>query len=343
MIKTRIINADDEDGFNKAAAAIKNGKLVAFPTETVYGLGANAFDSRAVERIFEAKGRPNDNPLIVHISNIDYLNNLVIEIPSNAKKLIENFWPGPLTLVLKKSGMVPDIITAGLDTVAVRMPDNPVALKLIETSGVPVAAPSANLSGKPSPTSAMHVAKDLAGKIEYIIDGGICSVGVESTVLDVTGHIPIILRPGGITYEMIEEVLGKVDVDRPSKNMEKPRSPGMKYRHYSPEADIILVEGEKSKVVAEINKLVSSAQEKKLKVGVLSSEENCRLYKADVVLSAGSVNMPEKIASNLYDCLRKFDDLKVDIIYSETFDENGIGSAIMNRLKKASAEKIIKA
>jgi len=343
LIETRIIRADDEEGLSKAAQALKNGKLVAFPTETVYGLGANAYDPEAVKRIFEAKGRPGDNPLIVHISDKGQLKDIVLEVPENARKLMDKFWPGPLTLVLKKSDAVPDVVTAGLDTVAVRMPDNIVALRLIELSGVPVAAPSANLSGRPSPTSAMHVAKDLTGRIEYIIDGGSCSVGVESTVLDVTGDIPVILRPGGVTYEMIGEVCGKVDVYKVgAKAAEKPRSPGMKYRHYSPEADVILVEGENARVVDEINKQVSLAHEKNLKVGVLASEENAGLYKADVVLPAGSAKRPEEIASRLFDCLRKFDDLKVDIIYSETFGEKGIGRAVMNRLKKASAGKIIK-
>ncbi|NMA65674.1 MAG: threonylcarbamoyl-AMP synthase, partial [Clostridiaceae bacterium] len=284
----------------------------------------------------------NDNPLIVHISNINDVTNLVTEIPQMAKKLMDNLWPGPLTLILKRSDTVPDIITAGLDTVAVRMPDNPVALRLIEAAGVPVAAPSANLSGRPSPTSAKHVEEDLTGRVDFIIDGGVCDVGVESTVLDVTGEIPIILRPGGVTIEMIEKLTGRVDADTQTKSTDKPRSPGMKYRHYSPKADIILVEGDNDKVIGKINELSSLAKEKGLKVGVLSTKENCKYYNSDVILSVGSVKTPDEIASNLFECLRKFDDLKVDIIYSETFSEDGIGRAVMNRLKKASAGKIIK-
>lgn len=342
-METILINASDEDGIKTAAMALKNGKLVAFPTETVYGLGANALMPDAVKRIFEAKGRPSDNPLIVHISDITQLRDLVSDIPDIATRLMNAFWPGPLTLIFKKSARVPDVITAGLDTVAVRMPQNPVALKLISQSGVPVAAPSANLSGRPSPTSAHHVAEDLSGRVEYIIDGGSCSVGLESTVLDITGSVPVILRPGGVTAEMLKKVLGLRGVVTASevKGEEKPRSPGMKYRHYSPKAEVILVSGDNSRVVDTINSLSSEQKNEGRIVGVLCSSENASLYKADVVIPVGSKDNPENIAAGLFEALRKFDDTKVDIIYSETFTEQGIGKAVMNRLKKAASGKII--
>ncbi|NLM74292.1 MAG: threonylcarbamoyl-AMP synthase [Clostridiaceae bacterium] len=343
-METFIIKADDEEGLDRAAAALRDGKLVAFPTETVYGLGANALDTNAVKSIYEAKGRPSDNPLIVHISHTRILEKLVLEVPEKAKKLMDFFWPGPLTLIMKRTDFVPDIITAGLDTVAIRMPDNALALKLIDKAGVPVAAPSANLSGHPSPTTAKHVEDDLKGRVEYIIDGGPCNVGVESTVLDVTGEIPVILRPGGVTREMLEKIVGKVESDLVIKieDGQKPRSPGMKYRHYSPRAEMYLVSGESDKVVIEINELTEKSKEKGLKVGVLSTEENMHRYIADIIISVGSVDTPEDIAANLFDSLRKFDENNVDIIYSETISEEGIGKAVMNRLMKASSGKIIK-
>lgn len=344
-METIIINETDDEAFNDAANALRDGKLVAFPTETVYGLGANALNTEAVEKIYEAKGRPSDNPLIVHIADVSKLNELVAEIPEAAELLIKAFWPGPLTMVFKKSNLVPDIITAGLDTVAVRMPDSSVAQKLIREAGVPVAAPSANLSGRPSPTTHRHVVEDLYGRIEYIIDGGPCQVGVESTVLDVTTDIPIILRPGGITLEMLEKVLGKVNTDSvlEIKGDMKPRSPGMKYRHYSPKAEMILISGQSDQVVKKINALIKESSERGLRVGVLASLENADKYNAEVVVNAGSVSHTDKIAAGLYDSLRTFDEKKVDIIYSEVFEEKGIGRAIMNRLKKASSGKVIKA
>ncbi len=343
-METFIIKADDKEGLNKAALALRNGTLVAFPTETVYGLGANALDPMAVKRIYEAKGRPSDNPLIIHISDIKIINKLVLEIPEIAKKLMNAFWPGPLTIIMKRTELVPDIITAGLDTVAIRMPQNPVALKLIEKSGIPVAAPSANLSGHPSPTTAQHVVDDLKGRVEYIIDGGPCNVGVESTVLDVTGEIPVILRPGGVTREMLERIVGKVEADTviEVKDGQKPRSPGMKYRHYSPKAEMFLVSGDNDKVIEHINSMTDKNKKSGLKVGVLSTRENIDRYTADTVISVGSINSPADIAANLFDSLRKFDEKNVDIIYSETFSEAGIGKAVMNRLKKASSGKIIK-
>ena len=342
-METIIINASDDEALKTAAHALREGQLVAFPTETVYGLGANALNPEAVKKIYEAKGRPSDNPLIVHIAKISQLNELVSDIPDHAKVLMKAFWPGPLTLVFKKSDLVPSIITGGLDTVAVRMPNNPIALKLIEESGVPIAAPSANLSGRPSPTCADHVAQDLSGRIKYIIDGGSCTVGVESTVLDIISPIPVILRPGGTTREMLEKVVGKVEVD-PVLEVQgnvKPRAPGMKYRHYSPKAEMILVNGEPEKVVERINTLTAQRQKEGLLVGVLASQENADRYKANVVISAGSIKHLEHVAAELFGALRKFDDTKVDIIYSETFCEQGIGQAVMNRLKKASSGKIL--
>ncbi len=345
LMKTIIINGADDEAFAYAAKALSEGKLVAFPTETVYGLGANALNTDAVKKIYEAKGRPSDNPLIVHIAEVSKLNELVAEIPEAASVLIEAFWPGPLTMVFKKSNLVPDIITAGLDTVAVRMPDNHIARKLIREAGVPVAAPSANISGRPSPTTYKHVFDDLYGRIEYIIDGGPCQVGVESTVLDVTTDIPIILRPGGITLEMLENSLGEVNTDSVLEitGDVKPRSPGMKYRHYSPRAEMILIGGESDFVVKKINKLISDSSERGLNVGVLTSLENAHKYNADVVVEAGSIKNPNQIAAGLYDSLRTFDEKNVDIIYSETFEEKGIGRAIMNRLRKASSGKVIEA
>lgn len=343
LMTTKIIQSDDEEGIKESAQSLKQGMLVAFPTETVYGLGADALNYEAVKRIFEAKGRPSDNPLIVHISDLSQLNALVYEVPDNARFLMDAFWPGPLTLVFKKSDKVPDSVTAGLDTVAVRMPENPIALKLIKESGVSVAAPSANLSGRPSPTTVEHVKEDLTGRVEYIIDGGPCTVGVESTVLDITTAVPIILRPGGVTREMLEEVLDSVEVDSvlEVKKDVKPRSPGMKYRHYSPKAELIIVKGEAKGVIEKINDLTVQHRIEGLKVGVLSCSENTSGYKADVVYEAGSINKPETIASGLFGALRKFDDTHVDIIYSEAFSEEGIGQAVMNRLKKAAAGKII--
>jgi len=344
-MNTIIINGADDKAFMDAAKALREGKLVAFPTETVYGLGADALNPDAVRRIYEAKGRPSDNPLIVHIAEVSSLNELVAEIPEAAALLIDAFWPGPLTMIFKKSDLVPDIITAGLDTVAIRMPDNPIAQKLIREAGVPVAAPSANVSGRPSPTTCKHVIDDLKGRIEYIIDGGPCQVGVESTVLDVTSDVPMILRPGGITLEMLENVLGNVRMDSvlEIKGDIRPRSPGMKYRHYSPKADMFLISGNPDSVVKKINELVEDSSRKGLKVGILTSQENADKYNADVIVNIGSVKNIEQIAAGLYDSLRTFDDKNVDVIYSETFEETGVGRAVMNRLKKASAGKIIKA
>jgi L-threonylcarbamoyladenylate synthase len=332
----------DDDELLPAARALAAGKLVAFPTETVYGLGANALDPDAVARIFAAKGRPSDNPLIVHISSIEQIEPLVARISPKARALMESFWPGPLTVICEKSALVPDIVTAGLPTVAVRMPDNRIALKLIELSGVPVAGPSANISGRPSPTDAAHTIQDLEGRVDYIIDGGKCGVGIESTVIDMTVDPPAVLRPGGITYEMIAGRIGEVAAERSggTETAGAPKSPGMKYRHYSPKAVMTIVEGDVDRVAARINELV--AENASLKTGVLASNETLHRYDADIVLCPGSNKNPESVAAGIYDCLRKFDDLGVEVIFSEAFSEQGIGHATMNRLKKAAGGRIIK-
>ncbi|AUG59004.1 L-threonylcarbamoyladenylate synthase [Acetivibrio saccincola] len=348
-MKTEILKIDENNiDFEKikyAAKVLKEGGLVVFPTETVYGLGADALNGKAVLKIFEAKGRPSDNPLIVHIACKEEIYNLMVDIPCDALKLMDKFWPGPLTLVGKKTSNVPDSVTAGLDTVAVRMPKNKIALSLIEEAKLPVAAPSANLSGRPSPTTAKHVIDDLNGRVDVIIEAGNSDIGVESTVLDITLWPPVILRPGGVSKEQLEEFLGKVDVD-PSlteKDLDGliPKSPGMKYKHYSPKAELIVVEGEVSDVVGKINAIAGEYKEKGLSVGVLSTEQTKNLYNGAVVISLGDRLEPETIASNLFKALRDFDDLGVQIILAEAIDDKGIGFAVMNRMRKAAGYKII--
>jgi L-threonylcarbamoyladenylate synthase len=349
-LKTEIIKIDSSniemDKIAYAADVIRSGGLVAFPTETVYGLGANALDQEAVKKIFKAKGRPADNPLIVHISDKSEVNRLVTGMPPDAPRLMETFWPGPLTLVMKKSEIVPHIITAGLDSVAVRMPSHPVAMALIAESGTPVAAPSANTSGKPSPTMPEHVIEDMSGKVEIIIEAGSTNVGLESTVLDLTVVPPVILRPGGITPAQLLEVLKEVDVDPGlfSNNIKgiPPKSPGVKYRHYSPKADVMVVEGELDMVVEKINRLIKEHSQNNLKIGVLATEETKNRYFGVEVISAGSRNRPETIASNLFRALREFDNRQVDLILAEAVESSGIGFAIMNRLDKASGNKVIR-
>lgn len=350
---------EETDKLKHAAEVIKKGGLVAFPTETVYGLGANALDAGAVKKIFEAKGRPSDNPLIVHIADISSLGKLIAEMPGFAHKLIDEFWPGPLTLIFKKSGIIPYEITAGLDTVAIRMPAHPVALALIKEAEVPIAAPSANSSGKPSPTLAEHVIEDLMGKIDMIIDGGATNVGVESTVLDITSNPPVILRPGGITFEQLREVLGNVELDPSLKINDKlqanqtqdkskkiiPRSPGMKYRHYSPKANLIIVEGDTSQVIKHINEMANDYRSKSIKVGILATDQTKSYYtdaKDVVVISMGDRNHPDTIASSLFNCFREFDHMNVQVILAEAIDKTGIGLAVMNRMNKAAGYNIIK-
>lgn len=346
IIRKTDVDDIDREVMEEASLVLRRGGMVAFPTETVYGLGADALDGKASAKIYAAKGRPSDNPLIVHISDIEQLENLVREIPDNARKLMDAFWPGPLTLVFKKSKSVPDGTTGGLDTVAVRMPNHNVALELIRTSKVAIAAPSANTSGRPSPTTAKHVEDDLTGKIDMIIDGGAVGIGIESTIVDVTSDIPVVLRPGYITMDMIEEVVGSVSIDKaitgPLSSDVKPKAPGMKYKHYAPKADLIMFEGELDKVVEHINFLTDKNIKSAIKTGIIASEETKDMYKNGEILMIGSRNNEDTIAHNLYGVLRKFDDMNVDVIYGETFDDNRLGQAIMNRLLKAAGYHVEK-
>lgn len=327
-----------------ASNIIKSGGVVAFPTETVYGLGADGLNSRAVKKIFKAKGRPADNPLILHVSNREQLLPLVEEVSDQANACIDKFWPGALTILFKRSKLVPDIVTAGLDSVAIRMPDNEIALKLIEVSETPIAAPSANISGKPSPTSFNHVKEDMYGKIEMIIDGGNTGIGLESTVLDLSGESPMILRPGGITIEELREVLPDVLIDPAlldEDSERKPKSPGQKYRHYAPKSEMVLFNGETKRVVDEINKRKDKYVKEGKRVGIMCTDETRKLYKNAIVISLGSKYEEVTIAQNLFFTIRKFDELNVDIILAESVEMSNLGSAIMNRLKKAASGKII--
>lgn len=323
-MKTQIFNTSN-DSLMKAAAIIKKGGLIAFPTETVYGLGANGLNEEAVKNIFKAKGRPNDNPLILHISQIQQITQLTDELPKELKKL-SIFMPGPLTIVVKKSKIVPDVVTAGLDTVGIRIPMQPVAREFISLCNLPIAAPSANISGRPSPTKVEHVIEDLSGKIDGIIDGGVCSVGVESTVLDLTSEIPTILRPGGITKEQLESVLGDVDTNY-KEDGDRPSSPGVKYKHYTPNAPLIITRGD----------ILSEAKKHKgKKIGILTVGSSISLdSKSYVVISLGKT--PKEYASNLFAKLREFDEKNVDIIISQDIKGNGICEAVRNRLYKAAS------
>ena len=336
-------NCIDEMIMKEAGALLKEGALVAFPTETVYGLGANALDEEAAAKIYAAKGRPSDNPLIVHIADMESLPLITDEIPEAAKKLADKFWPGPLTLVMKKSEAVPYGTTGGLDTVAVRMPSHPIALEMIRHGGGYIAAPSANTSGRPSPTLASHVADDMDGIIPLILDGGAVGIGIESTIVDLTDDIPTILRPGFITKEMLEEVVGEVQVDKGLDVASKtpPKAPGMKYRHYAPKAELIIVEGNSEAVVAKINAMVKENEEKGICTGIIGTEETIPRYLAGIVKCMGTRNDELSISSHLYGILRDFDESDAKVIYSESFEEGAMGSAIMNRLLKAAGHKII--
>lgn len=319
------------------AAELKKGEVIAFPTETVYGLGANALDSEAVEKIFIAKGRPSDNPLIVHIASIEQLQYLTEEINETSKLLIERFWPGPLTIIFKKKKGISELVTAGLDTIAVRMPNHPIALAIIRTANIPIAAPSANSSGKPSPTTAEHVLNDLDGKVAGIVDGGPTGIGVESTVIDVSMETPIILRPGAVTIEELREVLGKVELETSSKDYKQPKSPGMKYRHYAPKGEMIIVKGDEDGVIQKINSLVQEQINSGRSVGILTTENHKNQYvNANLILAYGNKENMYPLAENLYDALREFDKKNIDYIIIEGIDEEGIGYTIMNRLMKAA-------
>ncbi|CAI9396460.1 L-threonylcarbamoyladenylate synthase [Niallia sp. Sow4_A1] len=336
-------NVDKEESYSQiqqAADLLKKNEVVAFPTETVYGLGGNAKEDSAITKIFAAKGRPSDNPLIIHIAKRAQLNELVEKVPATAEKLMDAFWPGPLTIIFeKKQGMLSEIATAGLSTVGIRMPDHAVALRIIEESGLPIAAPSANRSGKPSPTKASHVKEDLDSYIAGIVDGGPTGVGVESTVVDCTEETVVILRPGGITKQQLESVVGEVRMDQALINKEiKPKSPGMKYTHYAPNAPLFLVDGSKEK----IQLLVEEEKQKGHKVGILTTLENKDYYQADFIYACGKRADLSTVATELYDGLRSFDHKEIDIIFGEMFPAEGVGQAIMNRLMKAASHQVIK-
>lgn len=341
----RRLTGAEEEILRRAGGIIKAGGLVAFPTETVYGLGGDALNRESSRKIYAAKGRPSDNPLIVHICRFEDLEKIVSKIPEEAKKVAQAFWPGPLTMILPKSEAVPVETTGGLDTVAVRFPAHMVARKLIEYSGGYIAAPSANLSGKPSPTLAKYVIEDMDGRIEMIVDGGEVGIGLESTIIDCTVSPPQILRPGYITKKMLESVLGTVDADVTMMNADSgqaPRAPGMKYRHYAPKGELVIVEGDADSVTEYINRMTEADRGHGERTGVIATGESQDRYRADVVKSVGSRNDEEGIARNLFAVLRSFDDEGVNRIYSESFTSDGLGQAIMNRLLKAAGHKVVK-
>ncbi|MBE5829794.1 MAG: threonylcarbamoyl-AMP synthase [Butyrivibrio sp.] len=344
-IEENNIDSDARSAIERAGSIIKDGGLVAFPTETVYGLGGDALNPESSKKIYAAKGRPSDNPLIVHVADMESVEGIVKEIPQAARKLADAFWPGPLTMIMNKSDKVPYETTGGLDTVAIRMPGNKIALELIRKSGGYIAAPSANTSGRPSPTVARYCVEDLSGKIEMIIDGGQVGIGLESTIVDLTSEKPMILRPGYITREMLEDVLGTVDIDRTiidGNSKERPKAPGMKYRHYAPKGELAIVEGSQSDVVAYINDRARAARAEGKRVGIIGTDATKSLYEADVVKSVGDRQNEATIAHELFKVLREFDDENMDIMFSESFDDSGIGQAIMNRLLKAAGHNVIR-
>ena len=359
-MKTKIIEIESpqkprDEELLEGARILREGGLVAFPTETVYGLGPNALDEEAARKIYEAKGRPSDNPLIAHVSAMEEVYPLVSQVSEKAKKLMDAFWPGPMTLIFPKSDLVPYGTTGGLDTVAVRMPSDPVANRLIALAGVPVAAPSANTSGRPSPTTAQHVLQDMDGRIDMIIDGGPVGIGVESTIVDVSVETPTVLRPGAITMEMLEEVLGEVQIDPailgPVSADLRPKAPGMKYKHYAPKADLTLVEPEDGdmespdsleRMTEKVRQLAEEKLAEGFRVGIICTDESRQTYPKGLVRSIGSRTRRETVAHNLYALLREFDDLKADYIFSESFPEDHLGQAIMNRLSKAAGYHIVK-
>jgi L-threonylcarbamoyladenylate synthase len=352
MKKTVVLKVNshepEKERIRIAADIIKKGGLVAFPTETVYGLGADALNPRAVLTLFEAKKRPLDNPPIVHVGSLKDIYRLVKTVPPRAEGLMKKLWPGPLTLIFKRSDAVPDVTVACLDTIAIRMPKHNVALALIRESGCPIAAPSANLAGKPSPTTAVHVLDDLDGRIDAVLDAGSTSIGVESTVLDMTVEPPQILRPGGTPYEVLKEILGKVElhpvaVAEKELPVEKARSPGVKHKHYAPNADVIVVEGEVWAIMDKVKELAEFHTRKGSKVGILATDETAGHYKADLVKSLGSRSDLAAIAKNLFRLLREFDSEGVNVIIAEGVPAEGLGLAVVNRLRKASGYNIVKA
>lgn len=343
-MQTEVIKIDrgkiDSRVMEKAGKILLSGGLVAFPTETVYGLGADALSEEAAKKIYAAKGRPSDNPLIVHIADMEHLDKIVKTLPEAAKKLADAFWPGPLTMIFDKSGCVPYGTTGGLDTVAVRMPSDEIARELIRQGGGYIAAPSANTSGRPSPTTAQHVYEDMNGRIPLILDGGAVKIGLESTIVDLTADLPTILRPGYISLEMVKAVLGEAEVDKgliASDSGIKPKAPGMKYRHYAPKADLKIIEGPMDKVVAYINERADGSR----KVGIICTEETKERYPHGDVKCIGSRKNELSIANHLFEVLRAFDEDGVEAIYSESFEAPGLGQAIMNRLLKAAGHQKI--
>ncbi|MBW6408904.1 L-threonylcarbamoyladenylate synthase [Clostridium weizhouense] len=336
---------DDQEKIKEAAEVIKEGGIVAFPTETVYGLGADALNEESVKKIFIAKGRPQDNPLIVHVAskNID---SLVESIPEVAQKLMDKFWPGPLTIILKKKDIIPNMTSANLDSIGIRMPNDEIALKLIELSETVIAAPSANISGRPSPTDVQRCIEDLDGKVDCIVGGHKSIIGVESTIVDCTVNPPLVLRPGGITLEMLKEVNPRIEIDKaimkkPSENL-KPKAPGMKYRHYAPKAKVTIISGERKKTIEKINEIVHNYIDNNKKVCILTVEEHEHEYKEGTKILLGSIKDLSTVAQNLFEALRKCDDLGADFILAEAYEEKGVGIAIMNRLNKAAGFDIIK-
>lgn len=345
---TEIFSVDEqhisEEIIRRAGEVIRKGGLVAFPTETVYGLGGDALNPESARKIYAAKGRPSDNPLIVHIADREALTSIASEIPEAAGRLADAFWPGPLTMILRKEEKVPYETTGGLDTVAVRMPSHKTALAFIRAAGGYVAAPSANRSGRPSPTSAEYVKEDLSGKIEMILDGGPVEIGLESTIVDLTEEIPVILRPGFITRDMLEKVLQSVEVDRTilsDDSGQVPRAPGMKYRHYAPDGELIIIAGTSEQVIVYINEQTEILRRQGHKVGVIATDETAGYYTGDVIKSVGSRTDEESIARRLYRILREFDDAGATDIFSESFEAKGMGQAVMNRLLKAAGHRII--
>lgn len=348
-MKTKVVRLDenniDEHAISEAGDVLREGGLVVFPTETVYGLGANALDKDAVKEIFKAKGRPQDNPLIVHISKVKDIEDLVEKIPPIAQKLMDKFWPGPMTIILKKKDIIPNETSAGLDSIGIRMPSNKIAMELISMAGVPIAAPSANLSGKPSPTDLETCIEDLDGRVNAILGGDTSEVGVESTVIDCTIDPPCILRPGGITLEMLKEVDSNIYIDpaimkKPDKEL-RPKAPGMKYRHYAPKAPLKIIKGDLNKTIEKINEMVQNYIDAEKKVGIIATDETIDNYKKGEVVSIGSRKDLNTIAHNLFYVLRTFDEKNVDLILSEAFEEKDMGVAIMNRLKKSAGYDII--
>ncbi len=350
-MRTKIIKINHNNfsinDLDEASHILKNGGLVAFPTETVYGLGADGLNPEASNKIYTAKGRPSDNPLILHIADLNSLEKLTHHCPDIARRLAKAFWPGPLTMIFQKSKIVPYSTTGGLDTVAIRMPSHPIAKQLIRSSGTSVAAPSANLSGRPSPTRAEHVIEDLNGKIEMIIDGGDVDIGLESTIVDVTGPVPTILRPGYITAEMLEHAVGKIEYDQAilAKTNDlgiKPKAPGMKYRHYAPKGELIVFEGSSEAVHSAINKLAKENITAGYKVGIIATDETIRCYPEGLVKTIGTRKDEDTIARGLFKILRDFDSEGTEFIYSESFENGKLGQAIMNRLLKAAGYHIEK-